>query len=109
MELDILKGKKVAELREIAAALKIEGAAKLKKSELIAIFTRMHEDAVASGAAEEEAPAAFPQDERTRYQNLFRTILMLGLLILLILIGLFPSIMEIFLRGIRTQYLTIFG
>ena len=54
MELDILKGKKVAELREIAAALKIEGAAKMKKSELIAVFTRMHEEAVASGAVAEE-------------------------------------------------------
>ena len=67
MELDILKGKKVAELREIAAALKIEGAAKMKKSELIAVFTRMHEEAVASGAVAEdpketaeEAPAKKP-------------------------------------------------
>ena len=60
MELDILKGKKVAELREIAAALKIEGAAKLKKSELIAIFTHMHEEAVASGAVEAAAPAEKP-------------------------------------------------
>ena len=34
MELDILKGKKVAELREIARALKIPGADKLKKKEL---------------------------------------------------------------------------
>ena len=62
MELDILKDKKIAELREIAAALKIEGAAKMKKSELLAVFTRMHEEAVASGAAEEaakeEAPSA---------------------------------------------------
>ena len=60
MELDILKGKKVAELREIAAALKIEGAAKLKKSELIALFTRMHEEAVASGAVQ-EGPAGKPE------------------------------------------------
>ena len=42
MELDIIKGKKVAELREIAAALKIEGAAKLKKKEIIDILTKMH-------------------------------------------------------------------
>ncbi|MBQ3931744.1 MAG: transcription termination factor Rho [Firmicutes bacterium] len=62
MELDILKGKKVAELREIAAALKIEGAAKLKKSELIAIFTRMHEETVASGAMQ-EGPAEKPDTQ----------------------------------------------
>ena len=60
MELDILKDKKVAELREIAAALKIEGAAKMKKSELLAVFTRMHEEAVASGAAEEAAKEEAP-------------------------------------------------
>ncbi|MCR5009884.1 MAG: transcription termination factor Rho [Clostridia bacterium] len=64
MELDILKGKKVAELREIAAALKIEGAAKLKKSELIALFTRMHEEAVASGAVQ-EGSAVKPETQAT--------------------------------------------
>ena len=62
MELDILKGKKVAELREIANALKIEGAAKMKKAELLAVMMRMHEEAVAAQeaakAAEAEAPAA---------------------------------------------------
>jgi transcription termination factor Rho len=42
---DILKDKKLAELREIGAALKIENAAKLKKSELLEILTKMHEDA----------------------------------------------------------------
>lgn len=60
MELDIIKGKKVAELREIAAALKIEGAAKLKKSEIVAILTKMHEDAEAARAAE---PAAAKAEE----------------------------------------------
>ena len=50
---DILKDKKLAELREIAAALKIENAAKLKKSELLEILTRMHEEAQAQGAVEE--------------------------------------------------------
>ena len=68
MELDILKGKKVAELREIAAALKIEGAAKMKKAELLDVFTRMHEEAVASGAVEEpakeEAPVEVPEPEK---------------------------------------------
>ena len=63
MELDILKTKKVAELREIAAALKIEGAAKMKKSELLALFTRMHEEAVASGAIEEPAAQETPAEE----------------------------------------------
>ena len=63
MELDILKGKKVAELREIAAALKIEGAAKMKKAELLDVFTRMHEEAVASGAVEETEKEAEPADK----------------------------------------------
>ena len=52
MELDIIKGKKVAELREIAAALKIEGAAKLKKKEIIDILTKMHEQAEAERASQ---------------------------------------------------------
>ena len=38
MELDIIKEKKVAELREIAKALKIPGAAQLKKKEIIDIL-----------------------------------------------------------------------
>ncbi|MBQ3921535.1 MAG: transcription termination factor Rho, partial [Firmicutes bacterium] len=54
MELDIIKGKKVAELREIAAALGIEGASGMKKAEIIAILTTMHEQAVAEGAVKEE-------------------------------------------------------
>ncbi|MBR5730435.1 MAG: transcription termination factor Rho [Firmicutes bacterium] len=60
MELDILKGKKVAELREIANALKIEGAAKMKKAELLAVMTRMHEEAVAA----QEAAAQAAQEEK---------------------------------------------
>ena len=51
---DILKDKKLAELREIGAALKIENAAKLKKSELLEILTKMHEEAEAQGAVSEE-------------------------------------------------------
>ena len=47
MDLDIIKGKKVAELREIAAALKIPGAAAMKKSEIVALLTKMHEEAEA--------------------------------------------------------------
>ena len=51
---DILKDKKLAELREIGAALKIENASKLKKSELLEILTKMHEEAQAQGAVSEE-------------------------------------------------------
>ena len=50
---DILKDKKLAELREIGAALKIENASKLKKSELLEILTKMHEEAQSQGAVEE--------------------------------------------------------
>ena len=68
MELDILKGKKVAELREIAKALKIPGADKLKKKEITDILTKMHNeaeaqraagsfDAAGSGESEEAAPS----------------------------------------------------
>ena len=69
MELDILKGKKVAELREIARALKIPGADKLKKKELIDIMTQMHlqaeaeRAAAASAAAENAEPAAEEAEE----------------------------------------------
>ena len=52
MELDILKGKKVAELREIAAALKIEGAAKMKKADILKLLYAMHEEAQAKAAEE---------------------------------------------------------
>ena len=57
MELDIIKGKKVAELREIAAALHIEGAAKMKKSEIIALLTKMHEEAEAARTSQPEESA----------------------------------------------------
>ena len=57
MELDILRGKKVAELREIAAALGIGNAASLKKKEIMEILTKMHEEAEKERAAQEERPA----------------------------------------------------
>ena len=57
MDLDIIKGKKVAELREIAAALKIPGAAAMKKAEIIALLTKMHEE-----AQQEEAQNAAAQE-----------------------------------------------
>ena len=62
-----------------------------------------------SPAQETETGAAEIPDERTRYENLFRNFLMVGLLLLLVVIGLFPSVMDVFIRGIRPQYLTIFG
>ena len=65
MELDIIKEKKVAELREIARALKIPNAAQLKKKEIIDILTRMHEEAEAQRAAmEQEESAAGPVPEK---------------------------------------------
>ena len=69
MELDILKGKKVAELREIARALKIPGADKLKKKELMDIMTQMHlaaeaERAAAASAAPEDASAASEEEKK---------------------------------------------
>ena len=58
MELDFIKGKKVAELREIASALKVEGAAKMKKAELVELLTRMHQEAEAARAEAEKAAEA---------------------------------------------------
>lgn len=68
MELDILKDKKVAELREIAAALGVQDAAKLKKKEIVELLTKMHEEAEAAKAAEpagdKDATAAEPADNK---------------------------------------------
>ena len=71
MDLDIIKGKKVAELREIAAALKIPGAAAMKKSEIVALLTKMHEEAEAQQAAEAEAAAkeSRAQEEKSAEQE----------------------------------------
>ncbi|MCQ2561922.1 MAG: Rho termination factor N-terminal domain-containing protein, partial [Clostridia bacterium] len=66
MELDILKDKKVAELREIAAALGVQGAAKLKKKEIVELLTKMHEEAEAAKAAapaSDKSPEAAIQEE----------------------------------------------
>jgi len=61
MELDIIKGKKVAELREIAAALKIPGASAMKKAEIIALLTKMHEEAEAQEtSSQQEKPSEVP-------------------------------------------------
>ena len=69
---DFLKEKKVAELREIAAALNIENADKLKKSELLEIMTKMHEEAQAQQAQvtpEETVPEEKPTVKRGRKQK----------------------------------------
>ena len=67
MELDILKDKKVAELREIAKALGIKGASGMKKQEIVDLLTRMHEEAEKekAAAAEKAAPKAAPKTKRT--------------------------------------------
>ena len=62
MELDILKDKKVAELREIATALGVENAAALKKKEIVALLTRMHEEAEKERAAQAEKEADAAKD-----------------------------------------------
>ena len=63
MELDILKDKKVAELREIAKALGVKGASGMKKKEIVDLLTRMHEEAEKekAAAAEKEAKKAAPK------------------------------------------------
>ncbi|MBR0140100.1 MAG: transcription termination factor Rho [Firmicutes bacterium] len=75
MELDLLREKKVAELREIGKALKIPGAAAMKKKELLDILIKMAEEAEAKERdrerAEEEkkqaeagnAPAGKPEEK----------------------------------------------
>ena len=57
----------------------------------------------------ESETAVLPSDERVRYEVLMRRILLIVLMVLLILIGMFPSLMDIFVTGIRTQYSLIFG
>ena len=60
-----------------------------------------------SHAETEAGPAA--GDERSRYELLSRRGLLLALMLLLLLIGFFPSLMEVFISGIRTQYALVFG
>jgi len=48
-------------------------------------------------------------DERTRYDIIMRRGLLITLMIMLVLISFFPSIMEVFISGIRMQYAMIFG
>ena len=55
------------------------------------------------------ADTAPEPDERVRYEILMRRILLIVLMALLVMIGFFPSLMDIFVSGIRTQYALIFG
>ena len=48
-------------------------------------------------------------DEQSRYTIIMRRGLLLTLMILLVLIGFFPSLMEVFISGIRSQFSLIFG
>ena len=61
-----------------------------------------------SPARETETVRPVP-DEQVRYELLMRRILLIILMGLLILISFFPSVMEVFISGIRTQYALIFG
>ena len=78
MELDFIKGKKVAELREIASALKVEGAAKMKKAELVELLTRMHQEAEAARAEAEKAAEADAENllKKPKSQEFLRLILL---------------------------------
>lgn len=68
MELELLKEKKVAELREILAALGVPGGSKMKKQEIIDLLTRMHEEAEAAraedGTLKEESSEGEAADEK---------------------------------------------
>lgn len=61
-----------------------------------------------SPADKSDVPTPLP-DERSRYEAYMRRALLMVLMILLVLIGFFPSIIEIFIKGMRTQYALIFG
>ena len=56
----------------------------------------------------ENSEALQPPDERTRYDLIMRRGLLISLVILLVFISFFPSIMEIFISGIRDQYAMLF-
>ena len=58
---------------------------------------------------ESAAVKSGPIDERMRYEVYMRRALLAVLMILLVLISIFPSIMEVFISGIRSQYAMIFG
>ena len=69
MDVSELKAKKVAELKEIAAVLKIEGAAKMKKQELLDALLALDAEERKRQQAEQETskqpePEAAPQPEK---------------------------------------------
>lgn len=63
MELDILKEKKVAELREIATALGVGGAAGMKKREILELLTQMHLEATRAQEQAASAAESLPESE----------------------------------------------
>lgn len=67
MDFDLLKEKKVAELREIAQALGIEDAAKLKKKEILDLLLEMHEKAVAKAGKAQDMEAVTEQADELPY------------------------------------------
>ena len=50
-----------------------------------------------------------PYDERFRFQLIMRRGLLISLIVLLVVMSFFPSVMDVFIRGIREQYALIFG
>ena len=65
-----LKGKKVAELREIAAAFSVEGCEKMKKAELIEALMREKEKDAEPEAAEEAGKPRLPEKSRRKSPHL---------------------------------------
>ncbi|MBQ6261749.1 MAG: transcription termination factor Rho [Firmicutes bacterium] len=63
MELDLLREKKVAELREIGKALKIPGVSSMKKKELLDALVKMAEEAEAAEAERVRAEEATKKAE----------------------------------------------
>lgn len=68
MNIEDLKTKKLAELKEIASVLKIEGASKMKKQELLDTLIGLHEKAKNAGAIETPAEEE-PQKDDGRYDT----------------------------------------
>lgn len=56
----------------------------------------------------ENSPMMKPPDERSRYDLIMRRGLLITLVILLVLMSFFPSVMETFISGIRSQYAMMF-
>ena len=50
MELDILKEKKVSELREILKTMGIKGGDSMRKKDILALFAQMQQESEGAGA-----------------------------------------------------------